>query len=105
MPTVLNQIKKSDLKEKLLVTTLITVQSVVLMILIAIPLQNKMTKIPLIWGTYITLITCILITIWAWLRPRSFIFSNAPTNKSWRDLRIWTTVFMVMQIFVYWILR
>ncbi len=39
--------------------------------------------------------------IWSWLRPKSFIYEDAPDGKLWRDLRIWISIVMVCQIAIY----
>lgn len=89
-----------------MVTTLIASAIIcVAMIIIAQPIQDLMVKIPNIWATYIAIITNIGILIWAWIRPKSFIFQDAPTQSKWRDLRIWITIFVAMQLIGYWALK
>jgi hypothetical protein len=98
--------KKSKSFGVSLIITLVTSLAIcVLMVVIAIPLQDQMVKIPFIWATCIAIFTNIAILIWAWFRPKSFIFQDAPSTGLWRDLRIWITIFIAMQITGYWTLR
>ena len=60
-----------------------------------------LNSVPLFWAKVIAVATYVSIVIWAWLRPKSFIFQGAPDNRGWRDLRIWATVIMVIQIALY----
>ena len=58
-------------------------------------------NIPLIWAKIITAAGYVSMIVWAWFRPKGFILKGAPNNRTWRDLRIWASVFMGMQIFLY----
>jgi hypothetical protein len=57
--------------------------------------------LPLMWGKIIAVIAFVGTTIWAWRRPRSFIYQGASDSRAWRDLRIWATVLMAVQIVIY----
>ena len=57
--------------------------------------------LPLWWGKVVAVVCFVGIAIWAWRRPRSFIFEGAPDNNRWRDLRVWATVLMGVQIVIY----
>lgn len=57
--------------------------------------------IPLVWGKIIAVVGFLGMVIWAWFRPRSFIYQGAPDTGRWRDLRIWATVLMGIQIVLY----
>lgn len=41
--------------------------------------------------------------IWTWRRPKAFIMHDAPDTNRWRDLRIWATVCLGIQIILYFI--
>ena len=58
-------------------------------------------NVPLFWAKVIAVLTFGGGIIWTWLRPKSFIYEDAPDNKLWRDLRIWITIVMVCQIAIY----
>lgn len=57
--------------------------------------------IPLFWGKIIAVVGFAGMVVWAWFRPKSFIFQDAPDGRRWRDLRIWASVLMVIQICLY----
>lgn len=58
-------------------------------------------NIPLFWAKVIAIATYSGGILWTWIRPKSFIFEDTPDKKIWRDLRIWITVIMVIQIALY----
>ena len=58
-------------------------------------------SIPLFWGTITAVAGFAVMIIWAWFRPKSYIFKGAPDQRWWRDLRIWTTVLLGLQIIIY----
>jgi hypothetical protein len=60
-----------------------------------------LSGIPLFWGKIIAVVGFLGMVIWAWFRPRSFIYQDAPDTNLWRDLRIWATVLMGIQIVLY----
>jgi hypothetical protein len=60
-----------------------------------------LTDLPLYWGKVIAIAGFAGMIIWAWLRPKSFIFMGAPDKRWWRDLRIWATVLLLIQIIIY----
>jgi hypothetical protein len=57
--------------------------------------------LPLVLGKYIAAVFFIGMIIWAWLRPKEYIFEGAPDKSRWRDLRIWATVFLGIQAVLY----
>ncbi|UCE40647.1 MAG: hypothetical protein JSV17_14535 [Candidatus Aminicenantes bacterium] len=57
--------------------------------------------LPLVLGKYIATLFFIGMIFWAWLRPHNFIFEGAPDKSRWRDLRIWATVFLGIQVVLY----
>ncbi len=60
-----------------------------------------LAELSLVWGKVIAVIAFVGIAVWAWRRPRSFIFQGAPDNRGWRDLRVWATILIAVQIVVY----
>jgi hypothetical protein len=58
-------------------------------------------EIPLIWAIVVTVAMYGVMIGWAWLRPAKFIYAGAPDKKGWRDLRIWATILMMIQILIY----
>jgi len=64
-------------------------------------MNEWLANLPLFWAKAIAVVTYSGAIIWAWMRPRSYIFENAPDKKIWRDLRIWITLVMLSQIGLY----
>jgi hypothetical protein len=57
--------------------------------------------LPLYCATILTVILFAAIILWAVTRPKDYIYSEAPDRKLWRDLRVWATLIMVIQIAIY----
>jgi len=64
-------------------------------------MYDWLSNIPLFWGKIFAILGFVGMLIWAWVRPRSFIFQGAPDDSRWRDLRIWASLFMGIQIVIY----
>ncbi len=64
-------------------------------------MMDWLKAVPLYWPKIIATLTFVSVTVWAWLRPMDFIFQDAPNHKRWRDLRIWITAIMIVQIVLY----
>ena len=58
-------------------------------------------SLPLWWAKVVTVVLFGGILVWVWFVPNSFIFRGAPDKKRWRDVRIWATVLMLIQIAIY----
>ena len=64
-------------------------------------MKEWLNNIPLFWAQVIAVITFISVIIWTWFRPKKYIYKDAPSQKLWRDLRVWVTIFMFFQIVAY----
>ena len=64
-------------------------------------MSDWLAGLPLVWGKIIAIVAFFGIAIWAWRRPRSFILQGAPDSSRWRDLRIWASILMAIQIVIY----
>ena len=58
-------------------------------------------SISLVWGKVVAVIAFAGIAVWAWRRPRSFIFQGSPDSRRWRDLRLWASILIAVQIVIY----
>ncbi len=67
-------------------------------------MMDWLARIPLYWGVVMGTVGFAGMIFWVWKRPRAFIFTGAPDNRSWRDLRIWATILLVLQIIIYLVL-
>jgi len=66
-------------------------------------MSQWLSGIPLFWGKIIAVVGFIGMIIWTWRRPKAFIMHDAPDTNRWRDLRIWATVCLGIQIILYFI--
>lgn len=64
-------------------------------------MSEWLAGLPLVWGKIIAIVAFFGIAIWAWKRPRGFIFQGAPDSARWRDLRLWASILMAIQIVIY----
>jgi hypothetical protein len=60
-----------------------------------------LASLPLWWGKAIAVVFFLAIGVWAWRRPRSYIYRGAPDNHGWRDPRVWASVLKAVQILIY----
>ena len=58
-------------------------------------------ELPLYWGKIMSTAGFAGMVIWVWFRPRRFIYNEAPDQKRWRDLRIWASILLSIQIIIY----
>ncbi|MBD3289048.1 hypothetical protein GF337_09610 [candidate division KSB1 bacterium] len=58
-------------------------------------------NLSLVWPKVIAVLIFSGGVLWTWLRPKSFIYEDAPDTKLWRDLRIWISIVMISQIAIY----
>ena len=64
-------------------------------------MNDWLSRIPLYWAVVVAVALFAGIAVWAWFRPASYIYAGAPDRARWRDLRIWATVLMLIQIVLY----
>jgi len=59
------------------------------------------TTLPVAWANYISMGGFFLLGVIVWLIPRRLIYAGAPDGAIWRDIRIWATVLIAMQVILY----
>jgi len=64
-------------------------------------MSEWLAGIPLFWGKIVAVIFFVGMSVWAWFRPRKYIYEDSPDEKRWRDLRIWATVLLSIQVVLY----
>jgi hypothetical protein len=64
-------------------------------------MTDWLAGLPLWWGKVIGAAFFVAMAVWAWRRPHSFIYADAPDTHKWRDLRVWASVLMAVQILLY----
>jgi hypothetical protein len=58
-----------------------------------------------LWGTVIIIGAYILILVAVMTRKSATIYEGAPDRARWRDLRLWAVPVLILQIWLYWLLR
>ncbi|HDM75713.1 MAG TPA: hypothetical protein ENG51_04495 [Deltaproteobacteria bacterium] len=64
-------------------------------------MSNWFRNLPLFWALLIAVAGFLGMLIWAWFRPKAYIYQDAPDQRWWRDLRIWASLLMLIQIALY----
>lgn len=57
--------------------------------------------ISLFWGKVFAVAFFVDMIVWTWFRPRKYIYEDSPDENRWRDLRIWATVVLGIQVVLY----
>lgn len=68
-------------------------------------LNNWLTTAPTEWANSITMVLFIVLLIIMWSFPRALILNDAPDTSWWRDLRIWGTLLIFVQLGIYALFR
>ena len=57
--------------------------------------------IPRPWWRFAPVALFVVAGLWVLTLKRSFVFLGAPSQAAWRDLRIWTILFLIPYIVIY----
>ena len=60
-----------------------------------------LTTLPLAWANYLSIAGFALLGVLVWLIPKRLIYTDAVDGSRWRDIRIWATVLIAMQLTLY----
>ncbi len=60
--------------------------------------------IPIAWARYVVVAMFALAAVWVLSLKRDYVYLGAPDTRRWRDLRLWTVVFLIPYIVVYLVL-
>ncbi len=58
-------------------------------------------ELPVAWANYLSMAGFAVLALFVWLIPRRLILSEAPDASRWRDIRLWATALIVLQIGLY----
>jgi hypothetical protein len=58
-------------------------------------------QFPQWWAYVFTVVLFFLLLAGSWLIPRKEILADAPDQARWRDIRIWATVLIAVQLLIY----
>ena len=68
-------------------------------------LDSWLTTAPVSWANSLTMALFMLLLVLLWSFPKAVIVRDAPDNRWWRDLRIWGTVLIFLQLTIYALFR
>ncbi len=60
-----------------------------------------LTGLPLAWANYISIAGFIFLGVLVWLIPKRLIYAEARDHSRWRDIRVWATVLIALQLSIY----
>jgi len=64
-----------------------------------------LSTLPTPWANTITMVMFVVLLIIIWSFPKARIYSDAPDQAIWRDLRWWGTLLIVLQLGIYALFR
>lgn len=60
-----------------------------------------MTELPVAWANYVSIVGFLFLGVVVWMIPRHLIYRGSPDQSRWRDIRVWATVLIVIQLVLY----
>ena len=61
----------------------------------------NLATLPLEWANYLSIIGFLCLFVLVWLIPQQAVYEDAPDQSRWRDIRLWATVLIAIQLFLY----
>ncbi len=58
-------------------------------------------SLDVVWANYLSMLGFVFLLVIVWLIPRRLIYAGAPDQARWRDIRIWATVLIGIQLTLY----
>jgi len=68
-------------------------------------LNTWLTGLPTSWANTITMLLFGLLLLIVWSFPLKLILRDAPDQGRWRDIRIWATLLIFVQLGIYSVFR
>ena len=62
-----------------------------------------MSNLPLWWASAATVLIFLVLLVLIWSLKREKVLEGAADNHAWRDLRVWATVLIMVQLFIYYL--
>ena len=62
-----------------------------------------MVQVPIEWASVITALILLALTLAFWRIPLARILQDAPDHARWRDLRVWATLLVAVQLGIYYL--
>ena len=60
-----------------------------------------LSTLPVAWANYLSIFGFLVLGALVWLIPKKIIFTEAPDQSRWRDMRLWASVLIAMQLALY----
>ncbi len=57
--------------------------------------------LPTAWANYISIVGFLFVALIVWSIPKQLIYKDAPDQARWRDIRIWASVLVSVQLVLY----
>ena len=61
----------------------------------------NLTNLPLEWANYLSIIAFLCLFVLVWLIPQHAVYEDAPDQSRWRDIRLWATILIAVQLLLY----
>ena len=58
-------------------------------------------ELPVAWANYISIAGFLFLGVIVWSIPKKLIYADAKDDARWRDIRIWATVLIIIQLILY----
>ena len=59
------------------------------------------SAMPVVWANHLSILGFLVLALLVWLIPRKLIYSGAEDDARWRDIRIWASVLIALQLCLY----
>lgn len=58
-------------------------------------------NLPLAWANYLSMLIFLGLLVLVWSIPKKSLQEDAPDQSRWRDIRLWATALIGIQLLVY----
>lgn len=59
------------------------------------------SDLPVVWANYLSILGFCCLAGVVWLIPKRLVYTEAPDQARWRDIRIWASVLILIQLTLY----
>lgn len=57
--------------------------------------------LPVAWANYLSIFGFLCLAGLVWLIPKERVYAEAPDNAKWRDIRLWASALILIQLTLY----
>ena len=58
-------------------------------------------SLPTEWANYLSMLGFVCLAVLVWAIPRYLVLAESPDTRRWRDLRLWASVLISVQLGLY----